>query len=59
MLKPLKIAFVRLTAMGDIIHSASVLPLLHQTLSQHYQPIFHWYVDLEFQEILQDSPYLN
>lgn len=59
MLKPLKIAFVRLTAMGDIIHSASILPLLHQTLSQHYQPIFHWYIDLEFQEILQDSPYID
>ncbi len=59
MLKPLKIAFVRLTAMGDIIHSASILPFLHQALLSHYQPIFHWYIDETFKAILEDSPYID
>lgn len=59
MLKPLKIAFVRLTAMGDIIHSASILPLLRHALLPHCKPIFHWYVDETFREILEDSPCID
>ena len=59
MLKPIKVAFIRLTAMGDIIHSASILPLLHQQLSQTHNPTFHWYVDSSFKEILESSPFVD
>ncbi len=59
MLKPLKIAFIRLSSMGDIIHSASILPSLFSVLSEKYQPIFDWYVDSIFYEILEQSPYIH
>ncbi len=59
MLKPLKIAFIRLSSMGDIIHSASILPSLFSALSEKYQPIFDWYVDSIFYEILEQSPYIH
>ncbi len=53
---PLKIAIVRLSAMGDIIHSASVLPQLLLELQKNYVITLYWYVDERFQEILSDSP---
>ncbi|CAM2769331.1 lipopolysaccharide heptosyltransferase I [Helicobacter burdigaliensis] len=53
----LKVAIIRLSAMGDIIHSASILPLLLENLKKTYQDvILHWYVDSVFKEILEDSP---
>ncbi|WP_300912198.1 glycosyltransferase family 9 protein, partial [Helicobacter rodentium] len=56
---PLKIAIVRLSAMGDIIHSASVLPLLLEDLNKTYQTTLHWYADSLFSEILENSPYID
>ena len=56
---PLKIAFIRLSAMGDIIHSASLLPLLHEHLSSHFQAKITWFVDLQFAEILKDCPFID
>lgn len=59
MQQPLKIAIVRLSAMGDIIHSASVLPLFIQSLKMQYSITLHWYVDTQFAEILHDMPYID
>ncbi|MDE5591941.1 MAG: lipopolysaccharide heptosyltransferase I, partial [Helicobacter sp.] len=59
MLKPIKIAFIRLSAMGDLIHSASILPLLFSALQSEYEPVFHWYVDEIFCEVLEDSPFVH
>ncbi len=56
---PLKIAIVRLSAMGDIIHSASILPLLLESLKTTYNITLHWYVDSIFSEILEDSPCID
>ncbi|TLD85323.1 lipopolysaccharide heptosyltransferase I [Helicobacter sp. MIT 11-5569] len=56
---PLKMAIVRLSAMGDIIHSASILPFLLESLKEHYETKIYWYVDSIFSEILQDSPYID
>lgn len=56
MQKLLKIAIVRLSAMGDIIHSASILPPLIESLKKDYEVKIYWYVDSTFSEILQDSP---
>ena len=59
-MKPaLNIAIIRLSAMGDIIHSASVLPLLLEHLKHNYTPKITWFVDSTFQEILQDSPCID
>ncbi|MCI5968480.1 lipopolysaccharide heptosyltransferase I [Helicobacter sp.] len=55
----LKIAIVRLSAMGDIIHSASILPPLIESLKKNYAVKIYWYVDSNFSEILQDSPYVD
>lgn len=57
--KNLKLAIVRLSAMGDIIHSASILPLLIESLKKDYEVKIYWYVDSVFSEILQDSPYVD
>lgn len=56
---PLKIAIVRLSAMGDIIHSASVLPLLLESLKTTHNITLHWYVDSIFSAILEDSPCID
>ncbi|PZT48134.1 lipopolysaccharide heptosyltransferase I [Helicobacter valdiviensis] len=56
----LKIAIVRLSAMGDIIHSASILPLFLKCLYEIEPNItLHWYVDSIFAEILEDSPLIH
>ncbi|MDD6056367.1 MAG: lipopolysaccharide heptosyltransferase I [Helicobacter sp.] len=55
----IKIAIVRLSALGDIIHSASILPLLFEVLNKQYELTLHWYVDSANAEILQDSPYIH
>ncbi|WP_297813895.1 lipopolysaccharide heptosyltransferase I [uncultured Helicobacter sp.] len=55
----LKIAIIRLSALGDIIHSASILPLFVESLNKTYQTSLHWYVDSAFSEILENSPYIN
>lgn len=56
---PLKIAIVRLSAMGDIIHSASVLPALLESLKIIHNLTLHWYVDSVFSAILEDSPCID
>ncbi|MBD5164234.1 lipopolysaccharide heptosyltransferase I [Helicobacter sp.] len=56
---PLKIAIVRLSAMGDIIHSASVLPILLESLKTMHNITLHWYVDSVFSAILEDSPCID
>lgn len=56
---PLKIAIIRLSSLGDIIHSASVLPLLLESLKTTYEVTLHWYVDSIFSEILEDSPSID
>lgn len=56
---PLRIAIIRLSSLGDIIHSASVLPLLLESLKATYEVTLHWYVDSIFSEILEDSPCID
>lgn len=56
---PLKVAIVRLSSLGDIIHSASLLPLLLESLKSTYAVTLHWYVDRIFSEILEDSPWID
>ncbi|MDA3966754.1 MULTISPECIES: lipopolysaccharide heptosyltransferase I [Helicobacter] len=56
----LRIAIIRLSAMGDIIHSVSILPhLLEGLVKQHKQIHISWYVDSAFSDILEDSPNIN
>ncbi|EEO25226.1 lipopolysaccharide heptosyltransferase I [Helicobacter winghamensis] len=57
--KNLNLAIVRLSAMGDIIHSASILPSLLETLKTHYTINLSWILDSNFKEILDDSPYIH
>lgn len=59
MQKLLKIAIVRLSAMGDIIHSASILPPLIESLKKDYEVKIYWYIDSTFSEILKDSPFVD
>ena len=54
---PLKVAIIRLTAMGDIIHSASVLPKLSESFHQKIE--ITWFVDSHFAEILQNCPFVK
>ena len=56
---PLKVAIVRLSSLGDIIHSASLLPLLLESLKPTYAVTLHWYIDKIFSEILEDSPLID
>lgn len=57
--KNLNLAIVRLSAMGDIIHSASILPSLLETLKTRYTINLSWILDSNFKEILDDSPYIH
>ncbi|WP_299547428.1 lipopolysaccharide heptosyltransferase I [uncultured Helicobacter sp.] len=59
MSKALNLAIVRLSAMGDIIHSASILPSLLKVLNAHCTIRLSWIVDSAFKEILEDSPYIH
>ncbi len=52
----MRIAIVRLSSLGDIVHSSVVLPLIK---GAHPDSHITWVVDEHFQEILQDSPFLN
>ena len=52
----MKIAIVRLSALGDIIQSAIVL----QFIKQFRQDIeIHWFVDQRFKEILENHPHID
>ncbi|CBG39516.1 lipopolysaccharide heptosyltransferase I [Helicobacter mustelae] len=51
----MKIAIIRLSALGDVIVSAAVLGALYERLRCE----IHWYVDERFAEILQHSPCLQ
>ncbi|HEC1567732.1 TPA: lipopolysaccharide heptosyltransferase I [Campylobacter upsaliensis] len=52
----MKIAIVRLSALGDIIQSAIVL----QFIKQFRQDIeIHWFIDERFKEILENHPHID
>ncbi|BEG58107.1 hypothetical protein NHP21005_17950 [Helicobacter sp. NHP21005] len=51
----MKIAIIRLSALGDVIVSAVFLPFL----KQHYKGAkIHWFVDENFAPMLKNSPTL-
>jgi heptosyltransferase-1 len=51
-----KIAIVKLTAMGDIIHTAVVL----QFIKQHYPDlVIDWFVDSAFSQVLHNNPHID
>jgi heptosyltransferase-1 len=51
-----KIAIVKLTAMGDIIHTAVVL----QFIKKHYPDlIIDWFVESAFSEVLKHNPHID
>ena len=54
--KPLKIAIVKLSALGDIVHAVIVLQFIKK-----YAPDAHitWIVDVRFAEILKDHPLID
>ncbi|MBX7490365.1 lipopolysaccharide heptosyltransferase I [Helicobacter turcicus] len=55
----LNLAIVRLSAMGDIIHTASILPSLFDALKERYTLHLNWIIDSTFSAIMEDSPYIN
>ncbi|BCZ17413.1 Lipopolysaccharide heptosyltransferase RfaC [Helicobacter sp. NHP19-003] len=52
----MKIAIIRLSALGDVIVSAVFLPFL----KQHYKGVkIHWFVDENFAPILKNAPHID
>lgn len=52
----MRIAIVRLSAMGDIVNSAFILPFIKQ---KHPDAIIEWVCEETFAPILENNPYLN
>lgn len=50
------IAIVRLTSLGDIVLSATVLPFIKKAFPD---AIIDWVVDADFMQLLENSPYVN
>lgn len=56
----LRVGIVRLSALGDIVHSLGVLPFLKDALEKSGKKAhFTWFVDSSFYEILRDCPYID
>jgi heptosyltransferase-1 len=56
----LRIAIIRLSSMGDIIHTASIIPHLVESLKTKYKEIsITWYVDSQFGDILDDCLFIK
>lgn len=51
-----RVAIVRLSSLGDIIHSAIGLPFIHKA---YPGILIDWIVDEDFKDLLADNPYLN
>lgn len=52
----MKIAIVKLSALGDIVHTMLVLQFIK---SQHKEIIIDWIVEASFKEILTHNPHIN
>ena len=52
----MKIAIVKLSSLGDIVHSMVVL----QFIKKHYpESVIHWVVEKRFKGILENNPHIN
>ncbi|EJF06313.1 lipopolysaccharide heptosyltransferase I [Thiovulum sp. ES] len=51
-----KILIVRLSALGDIIHSSAVLPFIKKAIPGIQ---IDWLVEVQFQQILENNPYIR
>lgn len=52
----MKVAIIRLSALGDVVVSAVFLPFL----KQRYKGVkIHWFVDENFAPILKDAPHID
>ena len=50
----MRVAIIRLSALGDVIISSSVLPFLRK-----YASSIEWFVDERFCKVLEDSPFID
>jgi heptosyltransferase-1 len=52
----MKIAIVKLSALGDIVHAMAVLPLIKQMLPESH---IDWIVEANFAAVLEHNPYID
>lgn len=52
----MKIALIRLSAMGDIIQTATVLPFIKKKVPEAE---IYWIVDTRFQALLEENPFID